>query len=384
MNTVTVIGNSGGYGVLFNMDLTHVIPITISNSDFSRNSGSGLVALLNGPFLFTNVSANHNGGYGLQITNNLSAKAPITITISGSGTSDFSSNGQDGLNVSSFGNIVVHGVSASYNNSVSGNNGIILVTAATASISITNSAADYNVNGIYAQAGSGFTMDGVSTNNNTQTGTFLFSNGSTHKPATITRSTFNTNGADGLAVVTDGMIIVNNLTANGNVSDNGVSLNNSGTIGANVTILSTYGPNTFTNNGNKGLSVTSGGTIIANGIVASSNMSDGADFDNTVSNGTISINNSLFKYNQGSNGLYILSNNSVTLNSIQSYMNGFFSGNGLTVDTYNHNLNITNSSFVGNDSAGIYATVGTGIVSLVNTNYYGNVMGIGTSNLIIN
>jgi hypothetical protein len=114
--------------------------------------------------------------------------------------------------------------------------------------------------------------------------------------------------------------------------------------------------------------------------------------NNSYGSGTVSVNGGFFKDNAGQDtstfiygGLVINSNNNVTATNIQSFFNGN-SGNGygLYVNSNGHNFALSNSAILGNENSGIYAHVLPGVVTILNTTYFGNMLNGGTSNLVIN
>jgi hypothetical protein len=136
--------------------------ISISNANFEKNSESGLYVSSNGGILLTNVNVYDSGLDGATLFN---SKAPSIMPISIT-NSEFSRNGMYGLMASSRGVITLRNVSAHENSS----RGIELYnnfTGATAGMSLTNVTAENNNDtGLYFLTNGSATLTTINTNGN--------------------------------------------------------------------------------------------------------------------------------------------------------------------------------------------------------------------------
>jgi hypothetical protein len=373
--------NIGGAGV------ASARGVTVSNGVFNNNLGHGLEIYVTGPVVLTNITAEGNTNNGAYVANHYGlAKPLVTVNTTGTFTNIFSNNGMTGLRVDSFGAISVSHSTAN-GNATTGYYGFDLSTV-TGTASLVNVTANENDTGLRVFNQVDITLDMVNALNNTNSGAIINITPGLKKPVTITRSNFNGNqNLRGLLVNTDGAIILNHVTANGNGAYGALLDNSVGT--GNVNILNTLGANIFNDNLlGDGLQVISKGNIVVNGITANNNNGDGAELDAYASgngSGTVTVTGGLFKYNYGNGshaqmaGLFVYSKNLVSITKVQSFMNGASTnGYGTYVESYGHNLSITNSAFIGNHDSGILAAVGGGTLTLTNTTYFGNCTGTGS------
>ena len=134
----------------------------------------------------------------------------VSSTVQVLGTNAFTGNTGDGLNIRSDGNITLNNITANAN-----------------------------------------LDDGVEINN---------ASSGTNAAVTITgTNSFSSNAGDGLLVTSKGAITLSNITANNNVADNGVVLDNDETGAAGGVTIN--GTNTFNGNDNSGLSIASRGAV---------------------------------------------------------------------------------------------------------------------------
>jgi hypothetical protein len=385
-----IYDNYNGKGAYLQSNTAKVNNASISNSNFSSNHLTGLDLTTNGAITLTNINSQYNLGYGVLLENDFGAKGSVTILTSGTGTNWIQSSPNDGLKIISNGSVTVKNLTSTGNTG----NGISITTGNGFPVTLINITTSYNsLDGINVTDNGGVVMDQVNAIQNTGNGVILDVNPGLSKPVTVTRSSFSFNNLLGLQVVTDGLITVNNITATSNYGIASVDLENQGaTALVGVNILNTYGGNTFTNNSGEGLVVKTKGNIVANGLNATGNGGAGVGLNNSYGSGTVSVNGGFFKDNAGQDtstfiygGLVINSNNNVTATNIQSFFNGN-SGNGygLYVNSNGHNFALSNSAILGNENSGIYAHVLPGVVTILNTTYFGNMLNGGTSNLVIN
>ncbi len=237
-------------------------------------TGDGLSVETSGNINLENIEANNNiVGVGAKL-NNSSGTGNVTLT----GTNVFSNNYYDGLAVRTNGNIMLNNVTANGN---------------------------IDTSGIYPSDGA--FLVALGTGNVTLTGTNVFNN----------------NSAMGLRVFSSGDITLNNITASGNINGDGAHLDN--TLGNGDVILT--GINVFNNNHLDGLSVYSGGSIMINNLTASGNiLGRGAYLDPYMEGGNVTLTGANEFDNNGDNGLYVNvafhHNSDVNINSITASGNG--------------------------------------------------------------
>ena len=245
------------------LDIFSVGAITVSNLNAINNGTSS-------PFGYGTYLDNCQAYFGpsCSIT---SASQPITLT----GSSAFKYNGLDGLDVFTNGAITLSSISANSN----GGNGAYLDNGTTNFISgVALTGADFfNDNlgdglDIISNGEIALKTIGLSANGNGTAGlgygVNLDNAGPSAKIVSLSGTSFFDNNQDiGLAISSNGAIIAGNVTANDNVSEWGVALNNaSGT--ASITFT---GTNVFNGNGHDGLTASSNGAITLSNVTANSN-----------------------------------------------------------------------------------------------------------------
>ena len=263
-----VANNNGGNGVYVDnrTSLTNLGVTVIGTNYFMGNTGGdGLFVSSYGVITANNLNASNNFGTGASLDNcdldiNSDCSVIYAKLVKLSGVNTFSSNGNDGLDILSFGAIYVNSVNAS------GNGG----------------------NGAY--------MDNQWTNN------ALLPKDSVGTWTLTGYNIFNNNGVNGLLGYSHGNMLLNNLTANDN-GDNGLELDAQKFIGsASVTIK---GVNTFNNNDFDGLYIFSNGKIALSSITASGNLIRGVDLDNFSGLGITLTGVNNFS-NNGETGVYAI------------------------------------------------------------------------------
>ncbi|MBX3037584.1 MAG: right-handed parallel beta-helix repeat-containing protein [Anaerolineales bacterium] len=247
LTNLTANGNArSGVVVLNNYDELKPANVTITGTNtFNLNDWSGLEIFTFGAVTLSNLTANQNNGthpsdddFGVFIDNATNAIFARPVTLNGTNT--FNNNIGGGLSIISLGAIKVNNVMANGN-----------------------------------QEG-----DGIKLNNQFD----LFTS-----PVTISGyGVFNQNSSSGLLIYSNGMVTLANLTANQNMGF-GVSIDNyynaQTTPTVNVTVT---GSNFFTNNGQSGLRITTDGIITINNITANNNGEYGADLNNSsYANGAV-------------------------------------------------------------------------------------------------
>ena len=208
---------------------------------------------------------------------------------------------------------------------------------------------------------------------------YLYNQGSTSaKSINVNNVETNDNNTDhGIVIYANGPMTLFNIESSGNGGSGLYAENTSGLYSGNVTMT---GYNLFINNNNHGLEIYTPKAASVSGVTAEYNGLSGIYIESAL--GTTRVLNSILRYNEN-NGVEIYSNNAVYLNNVKSLSNGTLltSGNGLLMDTNNHNLTILNSAFIGNYGYGIDATIGTGLFTKSNIGYFGNNLGGGAGNL---
>ncbi|HUI89628.1 MAG TPA: hypothetical protein VLX61_13005, partial [Anaerolineales bacterium] len=293
---------------------------------------------------------------------NSTTHSAVTIT-----DSEFNGNnthaGAAGLDVISNGAIKLTDVSASNNaGSVSGAalnncnlNGNKCTTSGQAvTLSGTNVFDGNNYDGLRVQSGGAITSGSLEANYNAQFGAYFDNHYSTSAmPFTLTgTSSFSDNlGGDGLDASSNGVISVNNITADYNGSGNGASLQNYNSIGA-LSAVKVTGTNWFDWNSDNGLDVASYGAVSLNNINADydglATHSYGLNVQNAgVTNSVQSVTltgTNIFNYN-GYRGAEIEASGAVTLNNINAICNGYTTTNCSSVGVASSaGLYIDNSS----------------------------------------
>jgi len=346
LKNVTANSNgSGTFGdgiQIANNFATTAQAVNLTNVSVSNNRGTGILVNSNGVITITDMTAINNGlgstfGYGADINNNASGfSSGVTLT----GTNLFFSNLQGGLLITSNGTVKANNLHANDNNgfgvfidndgaatpqsvTITGSNtfkfnaSFGLLIHSTGQITTNNLIANFNGNvGVFLDNSTGASTSGV-----TMTGTNQFD------------STMG--GSNGLTIFSAGAVTLTNLSANYN-SGKGVYIENTAsTTFKGVTIT---GVNTFTNNTENGLDIHSDGVITLNNLTANNNHGFyGVLIDNTTSGATtpkvVTINGTNTIFNNDRHGLNIITYGAVTLNNISATGNGFpdFQGYGASI-----------------------------------------------------
>jgi hypothetical protein len=356
--------NNGGWGAQLGHPTAALafLPksVLVSASVFDQNSpadaygGMGITAA--GLVTLNHVSASWNaGGVGVSILTG----APVNI-ISGLGGNDFSHNGLYGLTVTGKGALQVKDTAASLN----GGAGVSLDNRAAAGVvTVTNLKAEGNTgSGLVVESWGAITLNhvissgsvsgaGVELDNcQLDTGTLLCSgSGNVSILSSSGLNEFNNNATGNLSITTRGAVTLSGVSAsgtNGSGVSNGALIDNQYGTG-NVSISNS----SFDRNTGNGLNILSMGNLFLSKVTASGNGGSGAWLSNealTSGSRTVTITGSRFLDN-GGDGLNVHSTGSITLNNVWA---GGNTGMGAVLDACLEN----------NGSC-----VGTGAVSLLNT-----------------
>lgn len=280
---------------------------------FLGNSGTGLYLSSGSTIKLTNTSAYDNLNHGLQI-NNPYSPATIVINVTLSNFSNvFRNNGGSGIKIDSGGKITIYDTEANSN----AENGLDLISASTISLYI-----------VSASENSGF---GLLINNSTTTGSVNIRNN-----VNGSQPEFSNNGDDGINITTLGSISIYNIVANEN-GGSGAVLDTyvSGLGTGNISFNSYYRQiNTFDNNTEYGMYITSNGNIVLYYVSASENGDTGLFIDNATTNSSVIMKNLTpdgtgeFSYN-GGDGINIATRGHIQLYNLSASSNAT---SGIVVD----------------------------------------------------
>jgi hypothetical protein len=163
----------------------------------------------------------------------------------------------------------------------------------------------------------------------------------TFQPVTLTGSSqFVFNGDDNLRILSDGLVTLNNITANSSQTGAGAYINNTTGATAGVTIT---GTNYFSNNNFVGLEVYSNGNISVNSLTANGNNNTGVHLINsdlTAAYSTVKVTGTNTFSGNLSHGLFILTNGAITVNSVTA--NGSLSGAGAILNNTSDGFTASN------------------------------------------
>jgi len=363
------------------------------NNNTNFNNGDGLYIESLGAIKVNNLTASNNGGKGAVLDNNWTA-ANGTVTITGFGNT--SMNGVRGLAIYSRGTVTTSNLTANSNrpatSAASGDtfHDGVYINNATDPAKLMNVTLlginQFNDNwntGLQISSFGVVVLNNVTANNNGEPndltnnptpegdGVKVNNSGSSVAKAVTLNgiNIFNGNLNDGLEILSKGAIVVNKVTANNN-GGNGASFNNqNGTVNSVITLLG-YG--TFNGNDGDGLYALSHGAITMNNLTAGFNLGDGVYLDNDSATATpVTVNllgvNSFNDNNQS--GLMVYSDGQITVNNVTA--NNNINGYGAHLDnTTNGSLLIVKgitvqgtNMFVNNFLDGLYFTA-TGNVIL--------------------
>jgi hypothetical protein len=363
---------------------------SVSNSDFMNNGMNGLEIHSRGSITLTNIITFGNSGYNTYLRNE---SGNVSLLTTGLNVNKFNDNsgGLGGLNIDTPGSVILNKVVASGN---TGSFGVYVHnssgTGFVGNVTVTGGNYSANDRGLVVPNSNGVILvNGMSADGNTTYGA-LFNNTDDHsgaKSITINKSIFEKNGY-GLKVDSWGQITLNNVTASGSTSgiNSGAILNNSyNTLAApkGVSVLGNMGNNLFNGNAGEGLLIQSMGSVIVTKTTANDNGYYGIDISNDyggLGKGTVTLSYLTVNHNSA-RGLSVYSNNNVTLSNstVMFTATGWYA---VSIGTHNHNLTVSNSLITANGFTGLNANMGpTGIFSLINTYYFGNCTGGGTLNV---
>ncbi|CAG0962132.1 Alpha-agarase [Anaerolineales bacterium] len=365
MADVTSTGNRGN-GVEINntsnTSSTTTATVQIGGTNvFTGNSGTGLVIYSKGNIGLNNVTAGANTSSGVYIENqNGTTTASVTFT----GLNSFAGNTSNGVSVRSKGAITLSNVTANGSTADSGAylrndySGAVGGVTLTGSNSFSNNR-DY---GLQVLSLGAVNLNNLTADNNVlEYGAYIY-NAGTGASGDVTiagTNSFSGNDDYGLGIVSRGAVTLENVTANGNKTADGVNINNA----AGTRDVTLTGTQTFTNNGNDeyddGLYISSQGNVSLAGVIATGNKDEGVEIDNTpgTASATVQIGGTNVFSNNVGTGLLIYSEGNVGLNNVTANTNT--NGNGLYIENYNSATNGTvtltgTNNFSGNRNSGLY------------------------------
>lgn len=265
---------------------------------------------------------------------------------------EVANSSQFGLGVDSSGNIALDNVNAHDNSA----DGVILQTYAGAgNVTVTNSTVDNNgANGLIVGSGGNVSLGNVTTTNNNGDGVLVLSEGNINLNH-VTSTNNSGIGADLESCgCTPGDVNVNNSEFSSN-SDDGLDISTDG----NVTVTNTEANN---NNNGAGTDISAGGNVALVNVGAFTNGSGGIYIENQ---GNTTLNHMDSGYN-GDVGVGIFSNGNVSVNDTWA---GYNNSVGLGLDAAG-NVTLTNSAFFDNVDPGAMVT-SSGSIN-VNNSFFGN------------
>lgn len=323
---------------------------------------------LNDPSQTSNVYYYFSGA----ILSNTSGEAGISILPSGSGIGGtFRQNNISGLSINTNGVITLNKVWAEENGSdgVNGNNN----TGTNKNIAITGGYFNYNDSyGAQFYTAGNFSWNGGGASGNTYYGFYLDGDSATtSNSATISNASFDDNNANGFRVYVFGNVTLNTVNASDNFSSggfvdncrwNGSSCDGTG----NITITSTTG-NNFNSNGYQGVTIVTNGITKITNINANENFDNGVYIDSAYSNVSVSVQNPGTKVfntisDNGGYGTYLNGMGTILVNKVTAQDNYYNNLYLVTTSTAASAVTLTNSVTNGSDlSDGFFIQSGGGV-----------------------
>ena len=380
INTIDADNNNGIGAYINNSSGNPGTGVTFTGVIHTTNSkNEGMDVLSRGAITFNNLTdawIAYNGSYGWNLDNNYpGAVGGITMTIAVNQNIDFTDNGGYGLWAQSLGAITTNNLDANGNNGFGATlDNAFTGAVATATITINDPSTTDNYfsnnsggDGLEVLSNRAITVSNLTANGNGVDGAYLDNQwpGAVGGITLTGTNVFENNSNIGLEAFSKGAISMNNVNSNWN-SKGGASLDNHG-LGTPQSVTMT-GMNYFNgnNDGNNtthnefGLQILSDGAITLYNIMANWNDGFGASLNNTTSTSTPRAAITLYGINTFNDntfdGLDMLSNGAVTLNSLTADNNG---GEGLNVQTQG-SITVACGSITSNGSYGwVFNTPGT-------------------------
>ncbi len=345
---------------------------TSLSSVIASNNGTGIYAESVGLLTLTNVTASDNSFVGANLDTYLDGAGSSVIQLTGA-ANVFTGNDDAGLMINSGASTIINNTNASENSL----NGAFIVSGSAVgdTVQINNSTFNLNVNGtgleIYQFGDTNITFNNVYANGN-GTGASIMTYGETGGTI-INTGSFNSNFHTGLEIAGNGVVVLSNVSASGNVA-NGAYLISSGSDV--IVVNGTFNNNVQYNSiADPGLYAKAGSNIVLDHVEASENQfGAGAVLESTDAGNISVVNGSIFNSNgtfglqtTNGNGNITLANMTASFNSIKgAYINGYGPSE----------VDISTSSFVENGSYGIYVCTDEGDITVSASNFNGYDTGI--------
>ena len=394
LTNVAADGNQYGIDITADSTVPRFNNVTLNNVSASNNDGFGIAVGANGNITWTggavldNSRAITQNDVLLQNYNHVSPAAPFGVRVSN--VSLINPLGY-GLYAASYGPVILSGVISrnhqDYNvyldtcggSSYTKCDNTYLAPVTVIKSVFNNSHGITGFAGLMIRASGAVTLTGVMANDNSGKGAYINNriNSLLAKLVTVTGSTFNNNDT-GMLIVSDGSIVLSSISASMNRTYEGVSASNFTSLAPRSVTIS--GVNNFNANKTTGLYVKSNGQISVSGARVSSNETMGIYLFSTLSG--VNLSSSLVEGNKYA-GVYIKSAGNVTVNTLNSFYNGWWDGdNGLTVDAKVVSgtppfVTISNSNFLGNFNIGLYLLLNApkeAHYTLINVTSIGNML----------
>jgi hypothetical protein len=359
--------------------------ILTGSNTFNQNTNAGAEILASGAVSLSNVTAFDNtAAAGLVIQNVFLGPEAVSLL----GTNSLTGNHADNLDVNTFGAITVDNLTAS--GSVTGTGANLYYGAnvsGNVAINGTNTFSNNQLNGLTLGSKGSVVLSNISASNNT-TGygaDVVNTTSTTFSPVTLMgTNTFNGNSTDGLDIVSNGRISINNLTANGSITGSGASLINTGAGSTHPQAVILGGTNTFNTNHSDGLDIFSFGLVTASNLNANGNGhasgNHGVFIDNFTAGApqnVIFTGNNVFDSNYGF-GLSIISLGGISIANLDASSNTHNDGADLINVTGVAGVTLTGThTFNHNFGDGLYIDSG-GFISASNLSAAYNGSSIGT------
>ena len=376
INNLTAKDSVNGYGAyLENFVMGTVVNTTLTGVNvLTGNKLDNLKIQTLGAVLLNSVTANGSvTGYGAYIANSM-AIIPKAVTING--VNAFNANSMEGLHIESKGTVALSNVTANGNGLSGAQKGVSIATQSSVNLLGTNMVNDNTEDGLYVATTGAITASNLTANGNDLGGAWLQTNSKGSSITLTGVNTFTGNGFNGLQITSDGAVVLNNITANSNANNGmGVNINNAfNVLGKPVTLA---GTNIFSNNSSSGLMIVTYGVIVTNNLTANGNGSDGAYMENNggspVSNITMNGVNT-FTLNDGS-GVRVYSKGTITVSAISATFNGQSGTGGGAVFENDNSTSLMSvtlngvNTFNGNNGNGLeVASRGSVILSNITAN----------------
>lgn len=372
--------NLGGGIVLNRTGLYSTTTVTLSDLFIHDNTGSGMLIITKGAISLTNVRSNSNTANGMLLENIACGTATpcnVSLLTSGSGINEFNGNTNWGLVINTYGVVALSKIN------ITGSGGGVSITnnAATipANVTITGGKfLDNKSNGIKILSKGIITLNGVEAGGslNGWEGAYLDNRADTTgtKGVNIIKSQFNENTSTGLYVLSNGAIVLNTVQADENAAL-GAYLINPHASAKPVTILASYGTNSFSYNHDTNLLIGSNGSVALSNLTSNGSVTgDGIIID---VEGAVSLTNITANSNT-TGGVTVWTHSNVNIKGITAMFNAGSGASyaGLWINTYDTGsakVTISNGIVACNGDYGIRLDIASNKpYTLTNVFYFGN------------